>query len=112
MNHEENSPRRTQALVSIWGTTQLHLRSPIIIALWSAIFQEWVICFFSKYIRGFILFIWEITINLKSQLNLSIFYTFIGQFETAKKVLDVRWLLLYIPMYLFAIWIVIERLRI
>jgi hypothetical protein len=57
-----------------------------------------------KYIRGFILFIWEIAINLLSHLNLAIFYTFTLRFEEAKQVLDTRWLMLYIPTYLFAIW--------
>lgn len=47
---------------------------------------------------------WEITVNLLSNLNLSILYTFTGKFELAKEVLDLRWLLLYIPVYLFAIW--------
>jgi len=96
--------RRKRAYVSIWGTTQMHLRSPFIVALWSAIFPGLGHLLLSKYIRGFILFIWEIVINLASHLNLAIFYTFLGRFEEAKMVVDTRWLLLYIPTYLFAFW--------
>ncbi len=101
---QQPAARRRRAYVSIWGTTQLHLRSPFIIALWSAIFPGMGHMLLSKYIRGFILFMWEIAVNLMSHMNLSIFYTFTSQFDLAKQVLDIRWLMLYIPMYLFAIW--------
>ncbi len=97
-------PRRIRANVNIWGTSQLHLRSPVIIGLWSAIFPGMGHLLLGKYIRGFILFIWEVVVNLFSHLNLAIFLTFIGQFEKAKDVLDVQWFLLYIPTYIFAIW--------
>ncbi len=97
-------PRRKKALVSIWGTTQLHLRSPIVIGFWSAIFPGMGHMLLGKYIRGFILFAWEVAINLLSSLNMAIFYTFTFRFEEAKQVLDLRWLMLYIPTYLFAIW--------
>jgi hypothetical protein len=97
-------PRRQRARVNILGTTQLHLRNPMIIALWSAIFPGCGHFLLSKYIVGMILFIWEVFINLESHLNLSIYYTFTGNFETAKAVLNKDWLLLYIPTYLFAIW--------
>lgn len=50
------------------------------------------------------LFAWEIVINLESHLNESIFYSFTFHFDMAKQVLDKRWLILYIPTYLFAIW--------
>ena len=96
--------RRRRAYVSILGTTQMHLRNPIIIALWSAIFPGLGHLLLSKYISGILLFMWEILINVQSHLNLSIFYTFTFQFEEAKAVLDQRWLLLYIPTYIFAIW--------
>jgi hypothetical protein len=82
----------------------MHLRSPWIIALWSAIFPGMGHLLLSKYISGFILFVWEVFVNLKSHLNLAIYYSFIGKAESAKEVLDIRWLLLYFPVYLFAIW--------
>lgn len=100
----EPSFRRKRAKVSILGTTQMHLRPPCIVALWSAIFPGMGHLLLSKYISGFILFIWEIFVNLKSHLNLAIFYSFTGRAELAKDVLDIRWLLLYTPVYLFAIW--------
>lgn len=99
-----SQPRRQIANLSIIGTTQLHLRSPWVIAWWSAAFPGMGHLLLSKYLRGYMLFIWEIVINLASHINVAILYTFTGQFEEAKEVLDERWLLLYLPTYLFAIW--------
>lgn len=106
MNQPEHKyiSRRRRAYVNFLGTSQLHLRNPFIVALWSAIFPGMGHLLLGKYLRGFILFVWEVGINLISHLNLAIFYSFIGQFETAKQVLDIRWALLYFPTYLFAMW--------
>lgn len=82
----------------------MHLRSPIVVGFWSAIFPGMGHMMLSLYIRGCILFVWEVVVNLNSHLNLAIFYTFTGQYEAAKSVLDIRWFLFYIPVYLFAIW--------
>lgn len=96
--------RRKKAHLSVWGTTQVHLRNPYIIAWWSAAFPGYGHVLLSKYVRGLLLFLWEIIINVKSKLNLGMVYTFTGRIDLAKDVLDTRWLLLYIPVYLFAIW--------
>jgi len=96
--------RRIKANVSIFGTSQLHLRNPYIIAWWSAAFPGFGHLLLSKYIRGFVLIMWEILINTKSQLNLSMVYSFTGEFEKAKEVLDYHWIYFYIPVYIFAIY--------
>ncbi|KHF38522.1 hypothetical protein [Halalkalibacter okhensis] len=99
-NHE----RRYKAHVSVFGTTQLHLRNPYIIAWWSAAFPGFGHLLLSKYLRGFTLFIWEILINNMTNLNLSMVYSFTGNIDMAKEVLDPKWFLFYIPVYLFSIW--------
>ncbi len=96
--------RRQIAYISILGTTQLHLRNPYIIAWWSAAFPGMGHLLLSKYIRGFLLFIFEITVNLKAHINTAIFYSFTGKFDSAKSVLDKRWLILYCSLYIFAVW--------
>ncbi|MBP1948650.1 hypothetical protein [Virgibacillus litoralis] len=96
--------RRYKAYVSPLGTTQIHLRNPYVIAWWSAAIPGFGHLLLSKYLRGFLLFIWEIVINVNSKLNLSMVYTFGGQFDMAKEVLEPRWILLYIPVYIYAIW--------
>ncbi|WP_026672845.1 hypothetical protein [Alkalihalobacterium bogoriense] len=99
-----NKERRFKAYVSSIGTTQLHLRNPYIIAWWSAAFPGFGHLLLSKYLRGYALFMWEILINNMSNLNLAMVYSFTGNIELAKNVLEPRWMLLYIPVYLFAIW--------
>jgi tetratricopeptide (TPR) repeat protein len=101
-NQERN--RGKLAYLSIFGTTQIHLRNPYIIALWSVAFPGYGHLLLSKYIRGFSLVLWELFINQSTQLNLAIVYSFMGDIESAKEVLDVRYMHLYIPVYLFAIW--------
>lgn len=99
-----NKTRRYKAHVSIFGTTQIHLRNPWTIAMWSVAFPGFGHFLLNKYFRGFALFIWEIYINQATRLNEAIVYSFTGNFEAAKGVLDLRIVLMYIPVYLFAIW--------
>lgn len=100
----DNTARRYKAHVSILGTTQIHLRNPYIIAWWSAAFPGFGHMLLSKYVRGYALFIWEVVINLKAHINASMIHSFQGNIDMAKEVLDTRWLLMYIPVYLFGIW--------
>jgi len=57
-----------------------------------------------SYVKGFLLIISAMIVNVMSHLNQGFLYGLTGQFEMAKQVLDTRWLLLYIPLELFAIW--------
>ncbi|MFD1040459.1 hypothetical protein ACFQ3N_18955 [Virgibacillus byunsanensis] len=99
-----NTARRYTAHVSILGTTQLHLRNPYIVAWWSAAFPGFGHLLLSKYLRGFSLFIWEVVVNVQAKLNLGIVYSLQGDIDMAINVLDTRWILLYMPVYLFGIW--------
>ncbi|BCB04174.1 hypothetical protein KH172YL63_23070 [Bacillus sp. KH172YL63] len=47
---------------------------------------------------------WEVIINLKAHVNLAMIYSFQGNIPMAKEVLNTQWLLIYIPVYIFAIW--------
>lgn len=100
----DNTTRRYKAHVSTVGTTQLHLRSPYIIAWWSAAFPGFGHLLLSKYLRGYSLIIWEVLVNNMSHLNQAIIYSFTGEFDMAKEILEPRWLLLYLPVYIFGIW--------
>lgn len=97
-------PRRQIAFLSLFGITQLHLRNPYIIAWWSAAFPGFGHLLLSKYIRGFMLIGWEMLINSQMHLNEAIVYTFTGQFDKANEVLNIRWMSLYAPVYLFSIF--------
>lgn len=104
MKKTQSDARRDRANTSILGTTQIHLRNPYIIAWWSAAFPGFGHVLLSKYTRGLLLFVWEVVINIKAKLNLALVYSFTGHFHLAKEVLNTRWILLYISVYLFAIW--------
>ncbi|MGJ9384500.1 hypothetical protein [Salipaludibacillus sp. CF4.18] len=102
--HPTNDERRFKAYVSVLGTTQLHLRNPYVVAWWSATMPGFGHLLLSKYLRGFALFLWEILVNNMANINHAIVYTFTGNFAMAKEVIDPKWMLLYIPVYMFAIW--------
>ncbi|WP_139488073.1 hypothetical protein [Brevibacillus dissolubilis] len=104
LSNQNKSPRRLTAYVSILGTTQLHLRNPWIVAWWSIAFPGFGHLLLAKYLRGYILIGWELVINSMSNLNQAMVYSFTGKFELAKSVIDVRWLALYAPVYLFAVY--------
>jgi len=99
-----NTARRYTAHLSIFGTTQVHLRNPAIIAWWSAAFPGFGHILLSKYLRGFALFIWEVVVNTQAHINMAIIYSFQGKIDMAIDVLDTRWLLVYLPVYFFGIW--------
>jgi len=99
-----NTARRYKAHVSTVGTTQLHLRNPYIIAWWSAAFPGFGHLLLSKYLRGYALFIWEILVNNMAHINHAIVYSFTGNMGMAKEVLEPKWMLLYLPVYIFGIW--------
>jgi len=48
--------------------------------------------------------LWEFFINAKTHINEAIVLSMIGEFELAKTVLDTRWFLLYISVYIFTMW--------
>ncbi len=103
-NSSGGRPRRLLAYINQIGITQLHLRNPYNIAMWSAMFPGFGHLLLSRYIRAIILLIWEIFINLRAHINMALFYSMLGQFDLARDVIDIRWSLLYIPTYLFAVW--------
>ncbi|MDR6553113.1 hypothetical protein [Paenibacillus qinlingensis] len=96
--------RYYQANVTSFGTIQLHQRNPLIVALWSVAFPGFGHFLVHKFITGFALFFWEFYINQLTQLNTAIMHSFNGNFSLAKAVLNEKYIYLYIPVYLFAIW--------
>jgi len=98
------NPRRPKAFISALTANYLHLRNPYVIAWWSAAFPGFGHISLGNYIQGFLLFTWEMVVNTQAQINLGIFYSFTGRYDMAKDILDSRWLLLYVSVYVFAMW--------
>ncbi|AXF55048.1 hypothetical protein [Salicibibacter kimchii] len=101
---QTNREHRFRAYVSTLGTSQLHLRNPYIVACWSGLCPGFGHVLLSNYLRGFLLFLTEMFLNVMTHLNQAVIYSFTGQTELAKDILDPRWLLLFAPLYIFAIW--------
>jgi hypothetical protein len=98
------TPRRKRVNLSRFDTMQMHVRHPLIAAWWATSFAGFGQMMVGSYVKGYALVILEIIINLKSNLNLAIIYSFTGRFELAKEVLDTRWILTYVLVYVYGIW--------
>ncbi|WP_207708950.1 hypothetical protein [Heliomicrobium undosum] len=96
--------RRPLAHVSTLATNHIHLRNPWVTVWLSALFPGFGQIFLGSYVKGFLLIIWEIVINVQAKLNLAILYSFTGQLHLIKETVNVRWLLLYAAVYVYAIW--------
>jgi len=96
--------RRPIAVSNSISQNRLSLSNPWVTVWWSASFPGFGHLLLGQHVKGFMLILWEVVINVKSQLNAAILYSFIGDFETAKGVLDSRWLYLYAAVYIYAIW--------
>lgn len=103
MNRQHHD-RRSRAYLSALGTTQLHLRNPWIVAFFSFSFPGFGYLMLERYLVAFIFIGWEVFINTKSNINVGILYTLLGDFDQAKQILDERWLILYVSIYLYNIW--------
>lgn len=79
-------------------------RSPLISALWSVAIPGFGQLYIGDYVVGTILVILEFTINVKANLNLTILYSFKGQFHYAADTADFQWILFYPCIYAFSIW--------
>lgn len=96
--------RRPIGIMNSITTNFLHLRNPYVIAWWSASFPGFAHLSLGSYIAGFLLFTWEMVVNVEASINLAILYSFTGRFEMAKEVVNNRWLLLYAPVFIYCIW--------
>ncbi len=84
-------------------------KSPFAAAFWSACLPGFGQFYVRDYIVGIILGVWEIGLNLMSNLNLSIYYSFTGELQQSLEVVDWQWGLFYPSVYVFNIWHAYDR---
>lgn len=96
--------RRPRAYLSEFNITQLHLSNPWIVAFWSFAFPGCGNLLQGRKLKGMFLIIWELVINTNAKINLSIMYSLLGQFDKAREVVDTRWFLLYVALYVYSMW--------
>ncbi|MBB5172468.1 hypothetical protein [Texcoconibacillus texcoconensis] len=98
------SQRRTIHHSASYHNNLITYRNPWVVAWWAAALPglgHFMLC---KFIMGMILFGWEIFVNVNGGLNQAIFYSFIGEFDQARDVLDPVWAIMYVGIYIFNIW--------
>lgn len=100
-NKTQRHPKGHLSAVSI---NYVHLRNPWVTAWWSAAFPGFGQIIMGFYIKGFLLIIWEVVVNVNSKINLAIMYSFTGRFEMAGNVVNKRWLLMYVPVFIYSVW--------
>lgn len=54
--------------------------------------------------KGTLFVLTEITINVCSNFNKAIMYSFLGEFSNASEVINYQWLMSYAFLYFFAMW--------
>ncbi|WML45785.1 hypothetical protein [Neobacillus sp. PS3-40] len=86
------------------GNSKGTYRSPLAAALWSVFIPGFGQFYIKDYITGLILILFEIALNIFSHLNLSIYYSFLGQFERARSVVNYEYGLFYPSVYVYNIW--------
>jgi len=100
----KNSFSLSRMAISEINIAVLHNKSPWLPMWWSAALPGLGHVCQGLYFRGTVLMSWEILVNFKSHLNLSIFYTFTGNFKRAADVLDTGWALFYGVIFCFAVF--------
>ncbi|MEN6328581.1 MAG: hypothetical protein ABFD18_20535 [Syntrophomonas sp.] len=100
----QTAVRRPKLTSTGYNLNVFHLRNPYVIAWWSLAFPGFGHIALGSIIKGVFLFIAEIAINQKAHINMAIIYSFVGDFELAKQVLDTQWLLLYTGALFYGIW--------
>lgn len=104
MKEPKNNPRHPLMYMSTLATNLIHRRNPWVTVWWSAAFPGFGQIIIGSYIKGFTLMAWELTVNVSSRLNVAIMYSFTGRFDQAREVLDPRWLILYVGVYVYGLW--------
>lgn len=97
-------PRYKKLAVSFTSVNYLRMNNPYMSIWWGMAFPGFGQWFQGRYVYGLVLILWEFFINVKSHLNVAIFFTMIGRIDAAKASLDQRWFLMYIAIYLYCAW--------
>lgn len=74
------------------------------VTLWSLALPGFGQLLNGKLIKGIVLISLEILVNIQSNLNLAVMYSFLGKINHAIAVTDYQWLMFYPCLYSFAVW--------
>ncbi|MCA0148884.1 hypothetical protein LCD52_08710 [Rossellomorea vietnamensis] len=72
--------------------------------LWSIALPGFPQLLVGLWFKGTLFVLLEIMINIQSNFNLGIMYSFLGETHKAAEILDYQWLMFYPCLYMFAMW--------
>ncbi len=104
MSQADQIIRRPKVYLTSFSLNGFHKKNPWVIAWWSLTFPGFGHLALGSMAKGIFVFIGESVLNQMAKINLAIIYSFTGEFEKAKEVLNTQWLLLYCGILVFAIW--------
>ena len=96
--------RLPRMAISPWDRSILHQKNPWAAMWWSAAMPGLGHFCQGVYFKGINLMIWEIVVNFKARLNQGILFTFTGNLEKAREVVNTEWALVYGAIFCFAIF--------
>ncbi len=85
------------------GITYLHPHNPNVVAWWSAAFPGFGHLLLHRYVIGVLLTLSEVIINTLGHVNEAMVYSFCGQFELAKQIVDPEYMYGYMAVYFWSI---------
>jgi hypothetical protein len=74
------------------------------VILWSIALPGFGQILNQQILKGSLFIVLEFLINVQSNFNLSIMYSFLGEIQNAIDVTNYQWLMFYPCLYMFAIW--------
>ncbi|MCU9612303.1 hypothetical protein OEV98_01840 [Caldibacillus lycopersici] len=72
--------------------------------LWSIAFPGFPQLLVGAYIKGIFFMLLEFCINVQSQFNEAIRFSFLGEMDNAVKVINYEWLMFYPCIYMYVMW--------
>ena len=99
-----SSPRRIMSVISPGGVTYLKYKNPLMVVWWSSAFPGFGHLFINQYIRGVLLTLAEVLLNTLAHINQALMYSYTGRFQMAKDILEMRWAVAYMLIYMLSIW--------
>lgn len=88
----------------IMDQQKIEYKSPVAALLWSLVMTGFGQFYNGQYIFGTLLFLFELTSNVFSSLNMSIFHSFHSETQVAHDTFNHQWGLFYPSTYAFSMW--------
>jgi hypothetical protein len=90
--------------ISGWGINHFRRTNPWMTAWLSATTPGFGHIHLGMYAKGLACISLEIILNTFGKVNMTIFYTFTGQFEKINEKMNFNWEMVYAAIYVFGIW--------